>query len=304
MSTPIRSILRSVSKSENEPLNILTFVNYPYYDSMFCKTQHRFHAYNGNRLPSVWLPDVMPQPSNYMFSITPDIPINMSCDLILIHNKLQHYEVGRIHSAFWHLPMAMVHQLCPRDLKYHTEWSNLQKRDGHLNIFLSDKIQAEWGKPGFIIKPGVAFPAEPTIVKRKGVGHIPVPREELKFINNLLGSVSLIKNGDLSECDIVVNTTNAFYPVHILHAMANGRVVITIDMPELNDIITHEETGFIAKNITDFRMLINHLQSHPSLMAEVGQRARDHIQANFSEETFVKKMRFALQETAATTYTR
>jgi hypothetical protein len=305
MSTPVRSILRSLQKPDNSPLNVITFTNYPYYDSMFARTNNLFHCYNGTQLPSDWREEVLPKPPNHLYSISPDIPLNIDCDLILAHNKLHQFEASKALSRFWHLPVALVHQFAPRDFKYHTEWKNIQARQGHTNIFLSAKIQEEWQSPGFIINPGVVTPDEITPAKVSGaIGHLPCTKDELKLLHNMIGNMEFIKQGDMSGIDILVNTTNAFYPIHILHAMAHGKIVVTIAMPELENIITHEETGFIIKDVTDFKKIIAHIRHNSNTLQDMRIKAHNHIKQNFPMQDFCKKMSIALEETSQITYTR
>ncbi len=301
MATAVRSILKSLE--QKSMLDIVSFINYPYYDWMFSKTKQKFHIYSGDRMPVEWLDEVLKKPNNVCVDIRPDLPLNLDANLILCHNKTIQFDLAKIFSNFWHLPVAMVHQLGPRDAKFHHQWQIIANRVGHINIFLSKEIQEQWERPGYIIEPGI-----PVINldknKQKEISHIICSNEDRKIVRNVLGDVSFIRGGDFSKCLIMVNTSTTFYPIHALVAMGAGCCLITQKIPELDYFLKHEENAIVCDDIASIKRAIDTYKNRPSKCFEIGERAKETVKDKFSVDNFIKKMNIALKHTAETVYTR
>lgn len=301
--TPIRSILRSMLNDKNT-LDIVSLNNYPYYDWMYGLLSNRYHMYLGDKLPYKWDENILAKPPNMIYDITPDLPLSLEADLILSHNRLEQYDLGKILSNFWHIPMCLVHQLAPRDMKYNNQWQFIASRKGDSNIFLSHYIQEQWDIPGYVINPGVPVMPNNVNKQKKEVSHIWCGPEEQKFIHKNIGNISFIKNGDFSSCMILVNSTTQFYPIHVLIAMAHGCCVITEKIPELEDLIEHDDTGLIYKDVPDLNKILASYKDKPSKCQEMGQRARERILKRFPVKEFINRMTFAIKNSAEITYVR
>lgn len=303
MSTPVRSLLKSVTLRENKPLDIVSFINYPYYDSMLATTQHKFHMYQGQKLPSNWDSETLPKPHNVLLDVNPDLSLSLDANIVLCHNRLQQFDLASMFANFWHLPICLIHQLMPRNMKYHHEWKNIQLRKGQSNIFLSKKIQEEWELPGYIIPPGI-----PTIdvdsSKQKEIAHIWCSPNERKLITNTIGPTSFVKGADFSSSLILVNSTTQFFPIHALIAMGMGCLVVSHEMDELKDVIEHEVNGIFYRDIDKLRSTVEYYKQRPAKCLEMGQKAKETITKLFPVEAFIKRMNLALLDTAEMVYTR
>lgn len=301
MSTPVRSILKQLDNSKI--YDILTFINNPYYDTMFAQADHNFHLYNGRHIPSQWNNEVLPKPPNYNFTITPDIPINIDCNFILIHNKFHQFDVGKLLSRFWHLPVILVHQVPPRELKFNMEWKTIQNRIGNLNIYLGPKIQEEWDQPGFIINPGIGIPEYNE--KKHHISHILCKKEEQGIINNLVNSrINYVSKFNFGDSLIFINTTTNFFPIHMLHAMSAGALVITQRKSDIEDIIQHEENGILIDDPLEIPRVISVYKNQPGKCAEIGMRARQTIIDKYNTEQFLKSINIAFKQITNITYVR
>jgi hypothetical protein len=301
MATPVRSILKSLTPSET--LDIVSFVNYPYYDWMFSLVPHKFHLYRGDRIPCGWNEQVLQKPKNFDQLIDPDIPLNIDANLVLCHDRLNQLDLARAFSSFWHLPICTVHQLGPRDMKFDRRWRELQSRRGNTNIFLSQKIQEEWECAGYIIPPGI-----PEInydeSKQKEVSHIECSDNERNMLaKTLQQQISFVKNGDFSSTLILINTTTQYYPVHALIGMASGCCVLFQQMPELEGVIEHEKNALIYKDVNDARVMLNHYKSRPDRCKEIGKAAKETVRKMFPIKVFKDKLNIALKQTSEMTYT-
>lgn len=302
MSTPVRSILKSLVKTDR--LDVVTFVNYPYYDWLYSLVPHSFHAYRGDRLPCMWREDVLKIPQNFDFSVDPDIPLNIDANLIMCHDRLNQYDIAKVLSSFWHLPICLVHQLSPRDMKFDRRWNEILSRRGSSNIFFSQKIQEEWNTPGYIIPPGIPKIAS-DINKQKEISHIACSENEQKMIQrSLQQQVKWVVNGDFSSTFLLINTTTQFYPIHAFIAMAHGCCVMFQDMPEIKGIIEHEVDALIYKDINDLRPMLAHYKNRPDRCKEIGQKGKEKVEKMFPIQPFVNKMNLAIKQSAEITYVR
>lgn len=300
--TPIRSILRSLSNKDG--LDIINISNYPYYDWMLSLLPSKFHMYLGNRIPYKWDENILAKPANMTYDIDPDLRLNVEADLVLCHNRLEQYDLCKVLSNFWHIPMCLVHQLSPRDMKYNNQWQFIESRKGDSNIFLSKYIQEQWNLPGYIVNPGIPAISNNIDKQKKEVSHIWCGEQEQKFIHKNIGNISFIKNGDFSSCMILVNSTTQFYPIHVLIAMAHGCCVISEKIPELGDLIEHEETGLIYKDVPELNRILSSYKNKVSKCQEMGQKARQRVIERFPIKEFVNRFSFALKKSAEIIYTR
>ncbi len=303
MATPIRSIINSVLPKK-DILDLISFVNYPYFDWMLSQVPHNIHMYKGDRLPYNWDENILSIPNNVTFDINPDLPLGLDIDLVLCHNRLQQFDISKIFSTFWHLPICLVHQLLPRDMKYHNQWQNIAPRVGNSNIFLSRKIQEEWNIPGYIIPPGIPNIAGGKNKQNKVAYIYCLVDEPKKVIKQNLGDIGFIEHGDFNKYQIVVNSTTMFYPIHALVAMAHGCCVITQEIPEMDEVFKDGENCLIYKDIPHLRVMIESVNNKPSMYEEIGARAREMVRTTFPMDEFRKKMNVAIKQSAEIMYTR
>lgn len=301
MSTPVRTLMRSVDQAKNT-LELISFFNYPYYDNMFANIGFNLNLIESEHIYSKWDEELLDKASGIKLVGT-DLPIYLDADLILCHNKFAQYDVSQMFAQFWHLPIVLIHQLLPRDLKFRNEWNIFKNRVGDVNIFLSREIQQAWETPGHIIPPGIEL-VDTTKTSNK-IGHLFCAEQKVRSsIQNILGPTKFVQKNDFSEVEIFVNTTTDFYPIHVLHAMAAGCLVITQQLPELDGVIKHEVNGLIFKNIYELKQLLDLYKNKPSKCREMAALGRTTIQNLFPMKNFQNIMKIVLKEASTVVYTR
>ena len=73
------------------------------------------------------------------------------------------------------------------------------------------------------------------------------------------------------------------HPKALLEAMATGMPVIGTDVPGIQDVISHRETGLLCDaSPKGIRLAISEFLADADMGAEMGRRARDHVLNNFS----------------------
>ena len=73
------------------------------------------------------------------------------------------------------------------------------------------------------------------------------------------------------------------HPKALLEAMATGTPVIGTDVPGIQDVISHRETGLLCDaSPKGIRLAISEFLADADMGAEMGRRARDHVLNNFS----------------------
>mgnify|MGYP003658535846 CR=1 FL=1 len=89
MPSPLSSIIRSSTRAERGPYNILTFVSHERYESTLCKTGSNFFSIN--QVPYTkgsWNDQFAKVPDNYtVFNSIDSLPIDIDIDFVLCHNK-------------------------------------------------------------------------------------------------------------------------------------------------------------------------------------------------------------------------
>jgi len=183
------------------------------------------------------------------------------------------------------------------------EWRTIQARVGDVNVYLGNKIQEDWDQPGFIVHPGIGIPEYHGDKHR--ISHIICKKEEQGIVNNLVNlGLNFVSGHDFDDSLIFLNTTTNFYPVHMLHAMAHGALVITQRKPEIEEIIQHESNGVLIDDPMEIPVVIQHYKNLPSKCLEIGLRARQTIIDRYNKEQFLKSINIAFQQAASITYTR
>lgn len=81
------------------------------------------------------------------------------------------------------------------------------------------------------------------------------------------------------------------FGLSVAEAQALGTPVIAFDIPALNEIVVHGETGFLVprRNLSELAEGIRVLLNQNSTRTLMGNRARDHMARTFSPENHLKK---------------
>ena len=99
-----------------------------------------------------------------------------------------------------------------------------------------------------------------------------------------LGEVPYGKMGNLyARADVVLNCSHVEgMPNSLLEAMALARPVLAANIPGNHSLVHDSETGWLYSDESDFRSRVRQLMGDAALCAEVGMRARDYVQSEFS----------------------
>ena len=99
-----------------------------------------------------------------------------------------------------------------------------------------------------------------------------------------LGDVPYEQMGTLyARADIVLNCSHfEGMPNSLLEAMALARPVLAADIPGNHSLVHDNKTGWLYSDEVDFRAHVTRLMADAALCAEVGKRAREYVQSEFS----------------------
>lgn len=117
-----------------------------------------------------------------------------------------------------------------------------------------------------------------------------LPREAFTFLGHVTDVPSLMASLDV----VVVPSLPAFgegFGLTTLEAMAASRPVVVSDIPPLNDLVSHEQTGFSVPpgDVSRLARTLLTLQAHPQVGRAVGSAARKHVARNYSIDHTVNK---------------
>ncbi len=148
MYNPITSIIRSATRSTDEPLNILTFPTHERYETGLCMTGHNFYAY---RAPGIkdWNNNYGPCPDNYILLDSNlkehQVPNHIEFDLVLSQNKFGQFQLAYPLAHNMNLPLVSLEHTLPMPQWTPAQREQLRNMRGHQNIFISEYSLGEWG---------------------------------------------------------------------------------------------------------------------------------------------------------------
>lgn len=150
MPTPIQSILRRATRSENEPFNILCMCAHERYESSMAKTGHSFYAIRAAGLVKQgWNTDYAPIPDNYtMLPMSKDslvVPPWLSFDMILSQHKAGQFQIAQQISKQLQIPLISMEHRLPTPGAGHGEKSQAYAMQGDINVFVSEYQREAWG---------------------------------------------------------------------------------------------------------------------------------------------------------------
>ena len=112
----ISSITRRATRTDDEPLNILTFPTHERYEQSLSNTGHNFFAYM-SETSKEWNTDYAPVPKNYHILDKKmgdnQLPLNVDLDLILCHTYDNQLIVGSQISNYLSVPLIILCHILP-----------------------------------------------------------------------------------------------------------------------------------------------------------------------------------------------
>ncbi len=316
------SITRASTRSEGEPLNILTFVTHERYEPNLCKTGHNFYAYTGDGIRD-WNTKYAPIPENYRILDKrlegKQIPLHLDLDLIISQNMLAHYETARGISALLDIPIINIHHTLPPPYWGPNELMPLRAWTGASDVYITDHNREVWGinpDNSEVIYHGIDSDFwEPLENVKRGSYALSVVNDwknrdwccgytlwenatagiPTKAIGDTPGlSLPAKSLEDLRDnynaCGLFVNTsTYSPIPMSLLEAMSCGCAVVSTGTCAIPEIIEHGVNGFITNNPAEMRSLIKKVLEDNELRDELGRNARKTIVEKFSIERFANQ---------------
>lgn len=323
MYNPITSILRSATRKENEPLNILTFCTHERYETGVAMTGHNFYAY---RAPGIkdWTTTYAPIPDNYIL-LDPQlkehqIPRYVEFDLVLSQNKFGQFQLAYPFAQQMGLPLISLEHTLPMP-----QWSpglreQLRNMRGDLNLFISEYSLGEWGWDcrsdtnviHHMVDTDIFTPSDAKVKRRHILSVVNdwINRDwccNFKGWQRITHGLPVKVLGDTpglskpapsipalvesyQESLVFLNTsTISPVPSVLLEAMACGCAVVSTATCMIPEIITNGYNGVISNDETVLRRACEELLNNPELAYQMGERARETITNRFGKTAFVNK---------------
>jgi hypothetical protein len=324
MYNPISSIIRQVTRTPDEPLNILTFPTHERYETGLCLTGHNFYAYRAEGIKD-WNTDYAPLPDNYTL-LDPrlelqQIPDYVEFDLILSQNKFGQFQHAYPLSKQMRLPVVSLEHTLPMPQWSEAERHQLKNMRGLMNVFISEYSLGQWNWDNMNDTTVVHHMVDTDVFSYAGY------RSDIQPKNHILSVVNdwmnrdwccnfqgwqRITNGlpvrvlgdtpglsepapstealvrEYQQARIFLNTsTISPVPTALLEAMACGCAVVSTATCMIPEIIENGVNGFISNDEFELRKQCELLLNDPSMALKMGKAAVETIEKKFNKERFV-----------------
>lgn len=320
---PMRNILRSTLRTENDRLNILVITFDGQFEQMLAKTGHNLYC-----VPELtkikWSPDLITLPSNVkMLKSVNNLGLRVDYDLVLCNSRIEQYALASQISNVLHIPMIIVEHFHPQNV-WRLEDIEIIKTSQRQNLHVSatNSIGSFWNIGGRVINYGVDIPAITEIDQGSVLLVGDFPQQDNKLLYEMLKGVPKAKiignNPGISlplvdtelqkyyqMVDIYVNVSTATnLPISLLKAMAAGCAIVSNDVFVLQDALEDGKNALIARSIPEFKAHISKLQNNKNLARQMGMRSREIIVEKFGLSRFVSEWGSALDDVASIVFTR
>lgn len=310
MPTTVSTILRAVTRTEKDPLNILTYCTHERYESCFALLPHQFYAYRGPGIKD-WNKVFASLPLNYTLLEPNQIPPDLDFDVILSQNKFGQFPVAKRFSETWQVPLISLEHTLP-----HPGWSELhitriRNQRGHVNVFLSEYSKNAWGweDEAVIIPPGIdtdtfmpewVLQLQPAIlsvvndwINRDWACGFSLWKEVTKglpvmVLGDTPGLSKPAKNTQelvsaYRQCQVFLNTSLvSTAPFTLLEAMACGCAVVSTATTMIPQIVEDGVNGFCSNDPAVLRQRCEQLLADVNLCRKLGREARKTMEERFS----------------------
>lgn len=320
MATPLSSILRSINRKRNKPLNILFMLNHEAYQATLAKTGHQFYMLNHPKAHQ-WDHKERTMPSNIIPLGNDDIPkqlkADISFDLILSQNSIDHYPIL----------IQLARQLnCPLLCAQHTlpwpDWDDKTiERVGKLpcdhDIFMADFSVGAWfrdlddpnisvikhgmdtdfwddwtGGDGKILTTVWNYPQRNKIcgfdLYKEVTKDLPTnPWGDSPGFSKMANDVNHVREL-YRHASVFLNTTLwSTTPFGLLEAMSVGCPIVTTATTAMPEFIEDGVNGFITNDPVTMRKRIKDLIEDRDMALEIGTAGRGTIVKQFGQQQFL-----------------
>jgi glycosyltransferase involved in cell wall biosynthesis len=325
MSTPVRSILRKITRQPNKPLNILTCPTHEAYEVGLAKTEHQFYAWRAEGIKN-WETKYRPLPSNYHL-LDPEqkgqqIPLHVDIDLVLSQNKFGQYQILHQVAQQLNLPLISLEHTLPMPNWSKAQLHNLRHMQGKVNLFISEYSREVWGWDNTnadIIHHGIdtdLFKPDDNIERRKVA---------LSAVNDWINrdwccgfrlwtQITGWPHKQIIPIDVIGNTpglslpaktieeliskyqTSIIFlntsivspiPTSMLEAMACGCAIVSTNNCMIPEVIKHGINGFLSNDSGELRSYVIQLLRDEKLARRMGEAARKTIVDKYNLSNFI-----------------
>lgn len=320
MTTPLSTVLRSINRDKNRPLNILMANNHEGYSSILAKTGHNFYVLRHPKFHP-WDEKERSIPPNFFFLTGNDIPqqlkTDMAFDLVLTQNRIDHYPIMIQLAKQLNCPLLQMEHTLPWP-----DWDDkMTKQIGHLecdhNIFVADFSVGAWfhnpDDPnvsiirhgmdtdywnGWVGGDGKVMTAVWDYIKRDRICGFSIWKEVTEGLEtNPWGETpGLSKMADNTDhlrklyrnASVFLNTTLwSSCPFSLLEAMSVGCPIVTTATTSIPEFIKNGENGFITNDPTAMKAYLKDLIEDKDMALEIGAAGRKTVLEKFGQQQFL-----------------
>ena len=306
----IKNIIRSVKRQKGDKLRVITFCEgEEKYHHALAKTGHEFYLWNEN-IASNWNNLVEEKPSNVINLHNSSASIYSNYfDLVICHNRIEQYNVGSSVANALHIPLVIVDHCGEAIIKPSPIFANVSTEDitklyEHefvVNVCADSSIISQWPHPSkgsVIITPPVDTQKYRPLGLEKNFNLVLdnfIPEQVARFLSPL-NKYTIIPTDREEDKTHLYNQGNVFVNtwkqinIKLLEAMSCGIIPISLETPEIGQVIKNNETGFIAKDVEHMITIIEKIKNKeiPNLQ-EISQNARDYVVEYHNINTFISK---------------
>ena len=332
MATPISSVLKSINRDNNRPLNILGALNHEAYQTTLAKSGHNFYMLNHPRFHQ-WNRTEREMPSNIIplgnGEINQQLKTDIAFDLVLSQNSIDHYPILSQLTRQLNCPL-----LCAQHTLPWPDWNDETiERIGNLpcshDVFMADFSVGAWFKdvddPNIsVIKHGMdtdywnnwvggdgkIMTAVWYFVKRDRICGFDLYKEVTEGLktNPWGDSPGFSKNADnvnhlrtlYRSASVFLNTTLwSTTPFSLLEAMSVGCPIVTTATTAIPEFIENGVNGFITNDPKVMRKYLEDLIEDKDMALEIGAAGRETVIQQFGENRFLHEWNEVLYKVAA-----
>lgn len=307
-------IINDVNRTSKK-YNILTFNTHERYQTQLAKTGHNFYCFNQDGGKD-WIDGHAPMPSNFYQLPKNSVYPGIVFDLIMVNSKFGQFQTAMKINRQLQVPVVVLEHTLPLENWPKEQLQTFQEMKGDIDVFITEYSKRAWGMSGEVIyhsidtdlfKPGELEEPTPRILT---VAHDFINRDYAlnyhgweRITRDLPrrvvgGTPGLSEQSDSVEGLIKEYQRSLIYinpsvlspvPTSMLEAMACGCAIVTTNTCEIPNIIKHNENGLISNDEAELRHFLMELLQYPDKAKELGRKARQTVQEQFSEERFVNE---------------
>lgn len=317
MPTSLSSLLWGATRTDDRPLNVLSFSTHERYQGIFGQTPHRYYLWRGPGLKE-WNHSYAPLPWNttILQEVNDDsgesrIPPDMDFDVILSQSKFGQFTIAQRLSKMWQVPLISLEHILPQPDWTQFQINKLKNMRGHVNVFLSEYSTKTWGWEGeyHIVGPSIDtdlftpewyIPTEPCILSvvnqwksRDTLCGFSLWRQVTKDLPVfVLGENPGLSRParDTDELIAVYRQSRIFLntslvstcPYTLLEAMSVGKAVVSTATSMIPQIIKDGVNGFCSNDAAILRKRCQQLLEDEELCRRLGGEARKTMEEKFS----------------------